>query len=167
MRLCTVHGLWWVSPSPTTPSSTTPSSTCVGNKGSVVARINGAAWTSTCVSTASYINNIFSLGATDGKQTIGLGLSFVGFSDNSMTPIDPQNPPHSLMLANGLVNLLPNAAAAWSASVATPDSSGILTLTGISATGATGTFSFTGVAVAGTGATGIKTVTNGGFNVTF
>ena len=119
------------------------------------------------MSTASYINNIFSLGATDGTQTIGLGLSFVGFGDYSMTPIDPQNPPHSLMLANGLVNLLPNAAAAWSASVATPDSSGILTLTGISATGATGTFSFTGVAVSGTGASGIKTVTNGGFNVTF
>jgi hypothetical protein len=151
-----------------TQTTTTKVATCSGgNKGSVVARINGAAWTATCVTTASYTSNIFSLGATDGVQTIGLGLSFVGFGDYTMTPIDPKNPPQSLMLANGLVNLLPTSAQSWTANSGTPDSSGTLTLTGISATGATGTFSFTAVATSGTGAAGTKVVTNGGFNVTF
>jgi hypothetical protein len=155
--------------SSTTPTQTTTiHSTCSGgNRGSVIARINGAAWTATCVTTASYTGGIFSLGATDGVQTIGLGLSFVGFGDYTMTPIDPKNPPQSLMLANGLVNLLPTSAASWSAGSGTADSSGTLTLTGLTATGATGTFSFTAVATSGTGASGTKVVTNGGFNITF
>jgi hypothetical protein len=151
----------------TSPTQSTTSTCAGGNRGSVIARINGAAWASTCVVTASYSGGIFSLGATDGVQTVGLGLSFVGFGDYTMTPIDPKNPPQTLMLANGLVNLLPASAASWSANSGTPDSSGTLTLTGISAAGATGTFSFTAVATAGTGAAGTKVVTNGGFNVTF
>lgn len=154
--------------SSTSPTQTTKAPTCAGgNRGSVIARINGAAWTASCITTASYSGGIFSLGATDGVQTIGLGLSFVGFGDYTMTPIDPKNPPQTLMLANGGVNLLPASAASWSANSGTPDSSGTLTLTGLTATGATGTFSFTAVATSGTGASGTKVVTNGGFNITF
>ncbi len=45
--------------------------------------------------------------------------------------------------------------------------SGTVTIVTLSATGATGTFSFTAPPVAGTGATGDKIVSAGAFNVTF
>jgi hypothetical protein len=134
----------------------------------MIARINGAAWTATCITTASSSGGIISLGATDGAQTIGLSVTYLGLGDYTMTPIDPTNPPKQLMLASGLVNLLPNtSAASWTANSGTPNSSGTLTLTGFTTTAVTGTFSFTAVATPGTGATGTKAVTNGGFNITF
>jgi hypothetical protein len=45
--------------------------------------------------------------------------------------------------------------------------SGTITITSISATGASGTFSGTLVAQAGSGASGNKVITNGAFTVTF
>lgn len=44
---------------------------------------------------------------------------------------------------------------------------GSITFTTLDATGASGTFNFTGAAVPGTGASGTATVTSGKFNVTF
>src|SRR5262249_54030587 len=109
---------------------------------------------------------IVSLGATDGVQSIGLSIAAAGLGTYSMTPIDPTKPPDHLMIASGLVNLIPTSAAVWTASLATPDSSGTLTLTGLSATGVAGTFTFTAVATGG-GAAGTKVVTNGVFTITF
>jgi hypothetical protein len=151
------------SPSPTT----TPTACSGGNRGSMIARINGAAWTATCITTASFSGGIISLGATDGAQSIGLSVTFLGLGDYTMTPLDPTNPPKQLMLASGLVNLVPTSAASWTANSGTPGSSGTLTLTSSTTTAVTGTFSFTAVATPGTGAAGTKVVTNGGFNITF
>ena len=136
----------------------------------MVARINGAAWTATCITSASYSNGILALGATDGKQNIGLSVSYVGLGEYTMTPLDPLNPPKTLMLASGLVNLVPASAASWVASSATPNSSGTLTLSVFSSSGSItvgGAFTFTAEAVPGTGAGGEKIVQNGGFNITF
>ena len=133
----------------------------------MVARINGTAWTATCITTASFSGGVISLGATDGAQSIGLSITFKGLGDYTMTPLDPLNPPNQLMLASGLVNLLPTSAASWTANSGTPGSSGTLTLTGFTTTAVAGTFSFIAVATAGTGATGTKVVTSGGFNITF
>jgi hypothetical protein len=136
----------------------------------MVARINGAAWTATCITTASFANAILSLGATDGTQSIGLSVSYVGLGEYSMTPLDPLNPPKQLMIASGTVNLIPQSSASWVASSATPNSSGTLNLTAFSSSGGFnvgGTFTFTAKPVTGTGAAGDKVVTNGGFTVTF
>jgi len=53
----------------------------------------------------------------------------------------------------------------WQTTVA--GGSGTLVITTFSATSASGTFSFVAPAIASTGATASKTVTNGTFNVTF
>jgi Family of unknown function (DUF6252) len=155
--------------SSTSSTVTGPSSaTCPGgNRGSMSAVINGTGWTATCITTASYAGGIVSLGATDGTQSIGLGLTTGGLGTYTMTPFDPLNPSPNTLIANGLVDLLPASPASWSANSGTPGSSGTLTLTALSAIGVTGTFSFTAVATPGTGASGSKIVTNGVFNITF
>jgi hypothetical protein len=58
-----------------------------------------------------------------------------------------------------------SAAAMWEAGAFT--GSGAITLSTLTATGATGTFSFNLVPLSGTTATGTKVVTNGVFNVRF
>src|ERR1043166_9561712 len=94
--------------SSTSPSQSSSSSACAGgNRGTMTARINGAAWTATCITTAAFAGGIVSLGATDGTQSIGLSINSKGLGDYTMTPIDPLNPPSDLRLAAGLVNLIP------------------------------------------------------------
>jgi len=149
-------------------SSTTTTNGCAASHGTMSAVINGAAWTATCVSQASAIGTVISIGATDGNQTLGFSISANGLGAYSMSPIDPLNPPQTLRLATALVTLLPATnSASWTASAATPNSSGTLTLTGLTSTGVAGTFSFTAVATPGTPASGTKVVSNGVMNITF
>ncbi len=124
----------------------------------MTAQINGTAWTAICVTVASWPNNILSLGATDGSQSIGLGAIATGPGTYSM----------STGAANATINLLPATnPSAWWANAAAVGSSGTLTVTRLDTIGAVGTFSFTAVPTPGTGSTGNKTVTNGTFSVTF
>jgi hypothetical protein len=127
--------------------------------------INGAPWTATCI-VASAIG-VVSLSGNDGTQQVALALTPAGLGTYTMTPLDPtQPPPDDLKSANAGVTLLPTSTASRTASMGTPNSSGTLTVTALSAAGVAGSFSFTAVATPKTPATGVKVV-SGSFNVSF
>ena len=121
-------------------------------------RVDGAAVTATST-TASFSNGILTVAgtATASNTTLGFSLtpSAAGTGTYSLGPLSP---------SNALIQI-GNPAAGWQAGVGI--GSGTITLTALSSTGATGTFSFTLAAVPGTGATGTRTVTDGSFTVTF
>jgi hypothetical protein len=104
------------------------------------------------------VANSFAIGASDGTQSLGVG----GISSSSNATLNM-----TTGAANGLYDLLPTNGQTWTANAAVVGSSGTVTLTSFSSTGASGTFSFVAVALAGTGSTGTKTITNGSFSVTF
>jgi hypothetical protein len=150
-------------------SSTSPStgtngivSGCSGGhaSGSMTAQINGAAWTAVCISASSFTGNIVSFGGSDNAtnatvaQIISMGTTATG---PGTFPIGP------LPITNGANGLLAIGAQVWSASAV--QGSGSITLTTLSSTGTSGTFSFNLLAIAP--ATGTKTITNGAFNITF
>jgi hypothetical protein len=125
------------------------------------AQINGAAWTATCVATANFVAGVLAIGGSDGAnpiQTIGAGTAAGG---PGTYPIGP--PPGITNGANGL--LLLGGTASWAADAT--KGGGTITINTLTSTAASGTFSFTLVAVPGTAATGTKTVTQGLFSVTF
>ena len=109
--------------------------------------------------TAGFANGILSIGGTDSSRSTTLSFA--------LTPTAAGTGTYTLgalSAANAQV-LIGNPAAGWQAAVGI--GSGSITVNSLTPTGASGTFSFTLVAVPGSGAAGTKTITEGAFNVTF
>ena len=125
--------------------------------GTMTARIDGSSWRATVAIAATYQNGIL---AVAGGDPVSGGTPTVGFAALATAPgtftIGGTGP------ANGLVTV---GSSTWQAAAGT--GSGSITITAISATGARGTFQFTALPVAGTPASGTRTVTEGVFDVTF
>src|SRR5262249_12912228 len=109
--------------------------------------------------TAGFANGILSIGGTDSSRntTIGFALTPTSAGVGTYT-LGPTS------AANAQI-LIGNPAAGWQAAVGI--GSGTITVNSVSSTAACGTFSCALVAVAGSGATGTKSITDGVFNVTF
>jgi hypothetical protein len=160
--------------SPTSPSS---SSTCV-SKGSLSARIDGVQWAATCVVIArvdplGYVeingtDNIldfvhaqhlsFTVFATQpGMYPLG-GRALVGMGSSAALSIDCQ--PHPVLLCKAW-GVAPCCGGAFDGG------SGLITIADLTATRASGSFSFSLIAAPSGGATGTKVVTDGAFDVIF
>lgn len=123
--------------------------------GSLRATFDGSTWSASFVA-ATYSSGLLALGGTDGLgKAISLGL----VTDKGLGTYAVAD------TAQTFATLALPGGASWSAVGSL--GSGSITLATLTPTGASGTFSFTGDANAGTGATGVKTITNGSFNVTF
>jgi hypothetical protein len=116
------------------------------------AQIDGVAWTASCVQAAGYTTGVLSIVATNGTDVITLGVRAVvpGTYD---------------AVSGGAIGTIARAnGSAWTSG---PGGTASVTLTRIELAGATGTFSFTAPPVPGTTSTGVRSVTNGAFNVSF
>lgn len=127
--------------------------------GTVTARIDGSTWTSTAPVAVAYAGGILAVGASN-TQLVTIGFAVAASAPGTYT-IGPTSPTNAL-LTIGTAN-----SQTWHASSAAQGSSGSITITSLSATGATGTFQFTMVPDGLSGSTGTKTITNGAFNLTF
>jgi hypothetical protein len=143
-----------VATKPATPAASAPAA--VGGKGSISARVDGSAWTST-VTAAQYSNgSLIISGADTSSPTRAFGLGVTAGAPGTYQATLPS----------------PAASASWTVGSATWQASlvggsGSVTITSLTSTGASGTFSFSLVPIPGTSASGNKTVTDGTFNVTF
>jgi hypothetical protein len=132
-----------------TPSGGVPGT---ANRGTVSATIDGVSWSGT-VSTATV--TLGSL-AVAGENTAGLIVGFGAVAKTGTT---------SVGLGSGTNGTVQQNGRGWHAMLT--NGSGSVTITTLTASGASGTFSFTMVPLPNTGATGNRVVTNGAFNVTF
>jgi hypothetical protein len=158
---------------PTTPS---PSSTCV-SKGFMSAQIDGVQWAATCVPAA----RVDPLGYVDINGTDNIidvvhaqNLGFVVFATQPGMYLlggpSPVGMGSSAGLSTDCQPVRRTVCKTWGVAPCCGGSldggSGLITITELTAARASGTFSFNLVANLG-GATGVKVVTNGAFNVTF
>lgn len=156
------------SDSPTAPDNNNPGggtitgtncSVIVGNQGTVTARVDGTTF-----------SGIVPGGG--GTRTAVTLVLFGQSNDNTTLTIGILNPAVGVHAIGGLTGntmLIQTRSCSagtglWSAIAA---GSGSVTISTLTATGATGTFTGTLVAQAGSGATGNKVVTDGTFNLTF
>ena len=127
--------------------------------GDMTAKIDGASFTSVTTlaqrTASGNAGTIISLSGANSSAT-GLGVAFLDAGVGSY-PIGGLTPTNATVLeAGGKV---------WTAGVT--GGSGTLTVTALDATHVAGTFSYSAVASANTGATGTKAVTEGVFDVRF
>lgn len=118
--------------------------------GAMSARIDGANWTAQSV-TASYLGGVLSVSGTDGTSTINLSAAVQATGPQDLAAGS----------ANGNVVI---GSSTWYA--VGQGGSGTMTVTSLSASGAAGTFAFTGGPLPG-GATGTRTITEGTFSVQY
>lgn len=140
---------------------------CAGSgfSGTMTATINGQSFAATCLLLASSSNNIVALGGTDISAN-----NKTTYQDISIAIVATAPGTYSLAsLASGLPN--PNNASysiggsqQWLAGSGFGGTSSV-TITTLTATSVSGTFSIT--FAAGPGGSGTKTLTNGAFNITF
>ncbi len=125
--------------------------------GSMSAKVNGESWTATMSVQAGYANGILAFAGVDGNNaTLAIALAPAGPGSYAISGASGTNASYTLTGGQGLV---------WQAvSVVGSGSVEIDTLT---ATRATGTFHFELPAVASSGATGTKSITEGKFDVKF
>ena len=152
--LAVLVGVWACGRNPNEPTELA--------NGSMSAKINGSNWTANAAIAATFSQGLLSIAGTDTEnRTIGFG-TIVNAAPTT------QSIPTAIGL-NFILTIATNAqqVQAFQAVLTLPGSSGTLTVNTLSATGASGTFSFVSVAVPGTAATGTRNVTDGTFNVTF
>ncbi|HEX5438283.1 MAG TPA: DUF6252 family protein [Gemmatimonadaceae bacterium] len=140
------------SPSPTQPTPPL-------EHGSMSAKVDGRDWTATVGLQANYQSGVlaFAGGNSDGS-IIAIGL--VPSSGPGTYTVSVPMPTNASYTMPG------GTAAVWQA-VAGVGGSGTVTLTSLTTTGASGTFSFELPPVASTAATGTKSITQGKFALTF
>ena len=123
--------------------------------GRLTASIDGTAFSGTLAVTAVRSGTALTISAV-GSNTRQLSLNLVGVSATG-----------NIAIGAGSTSLgqFSSSTQTWVSSLV--GGSGTVVLTTLTTTRATGTFSFTAVPSASTGATGNKTVTNGTFDVAF
>ena len=128
------------------------------SNGTMTAQIDGAGWAANTI-VATYPSGILAIAGTDTQgRTIGFAVG-------------PTTTPgtYPVALTSGvnasLAIIVGSTAQSWQA--VQNSGSGSVTLTAISANRATGIFQFTVVPVAGTGAAGTRSITQGAFDVTY
>jgi len=121
--------------------------------GSMSARIDGSNWRASAAITASYRQGIFAAAGTDGTNTIGFAVATTATGTFNIGATANVN---ALLSVSG-------STIGWQAVGTT--GSGTLTISSLTATSASGTFSFVLAPVGGSASN--KTITNGTFNVTF
>jgi hypothetical protein len=128
------------------------------SNGTMTALIDGSSWAASNIA-ATYPGGILAIAGTDTQ-----GRS-IGFAVGPTTT--PGTYPVAVTSAvNASLNIIVGSTAqAWQA--VQTSGAGSVTLTAISANRATGTFQFTVVPVAGTGAAGTRSITQGAFDVTY
>jgi len=128
-----------------------------GDDNSMTATVAGTAWDGSLAIQASRAGNVFTIGGTNGTYQIQLTVPNVTAAGTYS--FGPGNP--------GIAQVIQVTAgfAAWTSALV--GGNGTLTITTLTATGATGSFTFNGIASPGTPATGTRAVTNGAFNVSF
>jgi hypothetical protein len=139
-------------PDPSTPGGSA-NVNCNNSRGTLTAQVNGATWTATCVTSASWVANVFSLSAVRGDEVLTLTVN-AGFTGT----YDALNSSASGTLVRT------TSGATWASG---PGGTVSVVLTRLDLQAAIGTFSFTGMAAPGTAASGTRIVSNGTFSVTF
>jgi hypothetical protein len=144
------------SPNPTSPSAPATSTPAAGS--ALTFKVDGVSESATSV-TASLTNGILAIGGTDSTRATTLSFALTPTAAGTGTYL--LGP---LSAANAQV-LIGSPAAGWQGAVGI--GSGTITVNSLTSTAASGTFSFSLVAVGGSGATGTKLITEGAFNVSF
>lgn len=126
--------------------------------GDMTAKIDGASFTSVTTLAHRNVTNAGTIIAISGADAHGTGLGFAFVDAGAGTyPIGGLTPTNATVLdGTGKV---------WTAGAT--GGSGTLTVTALDGTHVAGTFAYSAVASAGTGATGTKAVTQGVFDVRF
>ena len=126
--------------------------------GDMTAKIDGASFTSVTTLAQRNTTNAGTIIAISGADAHGTGLGFgfldAGVGTYSIGDLTPTN-----------ATVLDGTGKVWTAGAI--GGSGTLTVTALDATHVAGTFAYSAVASAGSGATGTKAVTQGVFDVTF
>ena len=142
------------------PGSGTATCNAPGNTatGSMSATINGTAWRALCVGVSTLAPGVISIGGGEPTTaTTGMTLGFATNRAIGTTNVGVLSGTNALLTVGG--NAL------WQAALS--NGSGTVTISTLTATSASGTFSFVMTAQAGTVATGTRTVTGGAFSVNF
>jgi len=128
-----------------------------GDDNSMTATVAGTAWNGSLAVQASRAGNVFSLSGTNGTYQIQLTVPNVTAAGTYN--FGPGNV--------GIAQVIQVTAgfAAWTSALV--GGTGTLTIATLTADGASGTFTFNGIASPGTPATGTRAVTNGAFEVSF
>jgi hypothetical protein len=150
--------------SPAAPSATSGSGTGSSGSGStpngtLSATIDGVPWTASVSVQTQFNNGILSFAGGDNRQTLSIAVTANrGTGTYTAGLVDPQN-----VVVTNLSTV--GSAASW---LTGPTfGSGSVTITSLTSTSASGTFSLTLAPTPGSGATGNKVLANGVFNVTF
>lgn len=123
--------------------------------GTMSASIDGTAFTGSLSVTAVRTTNTITISAV-GSSTRQISLNLLGVTSTGAVAVGAGSQ-NFAQYSQGTQT--------WVSSLV--GGTGTVTLTTLSATHATGTFSFTGIASTATGASGNKSVTNGTFDVNF
>jgi len=144
------------------PTPVPPVASCPGGNGatgSISAQINGLSWVAACVKGATFFNGILSLVGSDNVTNVATA-QVIGITTQASGPGT-----FPISLSNGAsAQLTIGGTRVWEAN-GVLGGSGTITLTTLTATRTSGTFSFDLIAVPP--ATGTKSITNGVFNLTF
>jgi hypothetical protein len=122
--------------------------------GNLTATIDGDDWVASVGATATRNNDVVAIGAGDASgRAIGIGFVDIGIGSYPMTGATPSS---AVLTEDGR---------RWSATVV--GGGGMLTITALDGSHVAGSFSFTAVPNAASGATGNRVVTSGAFDVEF
>jgi hypothetical protein len=128
-----------------------------GDDNSMSATIAGTAWSGTLAVQASRAGNVFSLSGTNGTYQVQITIPNVTAAGTYNVGTGNLGIAQVIQVTAGF--------SAWTSALV--GGTGTVTITSLTAEGASGTFSFNGIASPGTPATGTRAVTNGAFNVSF
>lgn len=135
-----------------------------GSGGTITATVDGSSFTPAATDVdASYAGGAFAFGAsqTSGSTTRTMQVNLIGVTAPGTYTLSPTTPGNIAVLTI-TTGLTPST---WTTALS--PGSGTIQVTTLTATRATGTFSFTGQFSPGTAATGQKSVTAGQFDVSF
>jgi chorismate synthase len=146
--------------------STTPTPTIVqscgggSSSGSMSATVNGSSFVATCLTSVSIVGGILAFGGTNISSS-----NASNYEDISMAIVAAAPGTYQVTATSSSnAKLSIGGSQQWVAGVL-QGGSGTVVIDTLTATGASGTFSFN--LVAGPGGSGTKTITNGKFNLTF
>jgi hypothetical protein len=167
MLLCALQACGGGSTSPSSSASSSNNNN-PNSHGSMSAIIDGRTWSTNNVGTASFAGGIFSIGGSDPTYILSFAVVATGSGTFVIPGADRQTGQGSQAGNNALLIPVVNGVAqsGWAADIT--KGSGTIVLTSVTASGATGAFSFLlAPSSSSFGTAGTRAVTNGTFNVRF